>query len=233
MENISEIKEKIFFVKGSRSNIFLVSDEDLVLIDTGMPGDYKIILDAIKQIGRSPNEISHILITHAHMDHIGSLAKMKAETGAKIVAAQTETDFIEGRKKMWTMGRTGIGGKIFKMIMFFMENLVWNYEPTKVDMPCEGGELIDCCGGIEVISTPGHSRGSLSYYFKSKKAIFVGDSLSTMPNLRLPLKAGCEFYEKALESVKEISRFPAEMCFVGHGNSVTENAANQIKALLE
>lgn len=231
MGKISEIKDGIYQIKGTRSNIYLIAGTDLTLIDTGMPGDYEIILDSIRKIRRDPKEVSHILITHAHMDHIGSISKMKEATGAKIVACSNEAEFIGGRKKMWTMGRTGIGGKVFKAIMFFMETFIWKYEPVDVDIACKGGEEIDACGGIEVIATPGHSRGSLSYYLKDKGAIFAGDSLSTLPTLRMPLKAGCEYYDKAINSVKTIGECSPDMCFAGHGASITEDAGNRIKKL--
>ncbi len=232
MDKIKSVADGIFQIKGTRSNIFLIVDTNLVLVDTGMPGDYEIILDSIKKIGRNPGELTHILITHAHMDHIGSLSKIKEATEAKVVANSNEVDFVGGKKKMWTMGRSGFGGKIFKAIMFFMETFVWKYEPVIVDISCKGGEVIDSCGGIEVISTPGHSLGSLSFYLKEKKALFVGDSLSTMPKLRMPLKAGCESHGEAINSVKKISEIPIDLCFVGHGDSVIGNASEKIKAIL-
>lgn len=232
MEKFTEIANGVYHIHGSRSNIFLLADSDLTLIDTGMPGDDKIILNTIKEIGRNPHEIKHILVTHAHMDHIGSVSSMKKETGAKIVASKEEIDYIEGRKKMWTMGRTGFGGKIFKTIMFVMETFVWKYGSAKVDIPCDDGEKTNSFGGIEAIATPGHSHGSLSFYIKERGMLFTGDALSSIPTLRTPLKAGCSDHEKALISVKKISGLSFGMLFPGHGAPITSDADKMVRELM-
>jgi len=107
--------------------------EDLTLVDTGMPGEEENVLRNIKRIGRKPEELNHILITHAHMDHMGSLAAIKKMSGAKVIAGREEIDYIQGKKKTWTMDREGLAGKIFRMALFFMETLIFKYEPTNVD----------------------------------------------------------------------------------------------------
>ena len=125
-------------------------------------------------------DISHILITHAHLDHIGSLAALKKSSSAQVVAGVKDTAYIQGLKKTWTMGREGFGGKIFKTVLFFMETFVFHYEPAQVEIPCHGGEIIDCFGGIQVIATPGHSPGSVSFYAK-EKGLILSATRSTGP----------------------------------------------------
>ena len=63
--------------------------------------------------GRRCEELNYILITHAHMDHMGSVAAMKKASGAEIVASSREAAYIEGLRKTWTMGREGLAGKVF------------------------------------------------------------------------------------------------------------------------
>ena len=53
----------------------------------------------IQKIGRTIEEVKHILITHAHLDHMGSLAALKKASGAKVVAGSQEQDYIQGRYK--------------------------------------------------------------------------------------------------------------------------------------
>src|SRR6476660_9403720 len=52
---------------------FLEGRDGLVLIDTGIPGSAEKILAAVRELGRQPADIRHILLTHVHADHTGSL----------------------------------------------------------------------------------------------------------------------------------------------------------------
>jgi glyoxylase-like metal-dependent hydrolase (beta-lactamase superfamily II) len=131
------------------------------------------------------------------------------------------------------MGREGFGGKIFKTVLFFMETFVFNYQPALVDMPCQGGETIDCFGGVQVIASPGHSPGSLSFYHKEKKLLFVGDALSGAEGFHLPQRFGCSSYQDALRSVKRLSELDFDTCLPGHGAPVLSNAQKQMAFLLE
>ena len=73
------------------SNVYLlVDDNELVLIDTGMPGNTDGILRYIKKLGREPKDLTNIIITHGHIDHMGSLYKLRDVTGAKAIAHMDE-----------------------------------------------------------------------------------------------------------------------------------------------
>src|SRR5260370_14718819 len=64
-------------------NAFLLEGDDgLVLIDTGVPGSAGKILAAAAELGKQPSDIRHILVTHCHADHSGSLAALKQATAA-------------------------------------------------------------------------------------------------------------------------------------------------------
>jgi len=66
------------------ANTFLLDDPDgCTLIDTGVPGKADAILQAIRTLGKQPRDIKHILLTHAHADHIGSAHALKQATGAQ------------------------------------------------------------------------------------------------------------------------------------------------------
>lgn len=212
--------------------MYLLAGNDLTLVDTGMPGDDKIIGEAIKSIGRSPEEIKHILITHAHMDHMGSAAAIKKQSGARIVASAQEIDYIEGLKKTWTMGREGVGGKLFRGALFLLETFFVRYEPARVDIKCSGGEFLDCFGGIRVIASPGHSPGSLSYYHPAGKILFTGDALSGVPELKLPPRLGCADYPEALATVNKLAELDFELCLFGHGDPLLAGGSSAVRKLI-
>jgi glyoxylase-like metal-dependent hydrolase (beta-lactamase superfamily II) len=227
-----QVAPNVYRITVSRSNIYLITGKTLILVDTGMPGDGPEVLKAIAAIGRNPAEASHILITHGHTDHIGSLAFLKKATGAQVIAGTPEVDYIQGKKKPWQMAREGFSGKLFKIMLFFAETFIFTREPAVVDQACSGGEVIDCNGGITVIATPGHSPGSISYYLPDKRILFTGDALSGEPEAKLPPRAGCADYPQARLSVKKLTALSFDICCFGHGTPVTRGAAALAKKLL-
>jgi glyoxylase-like metal-dependent hydrolase (beta-lactamase superfamily II) len=79
------------------ANVYLLLDDGLTLVDTGLKGRYRSILKKVKRLGFSPSDISDIIITHHHADHVGSLARLKELTGARVIAHPGDAPYIDGR----------------------------------------------------------------------------------------------------------------------------------------
>jgi glyoxylase-like metal-dependent hydrolase (beta-lactamase superfamily II) len=231
MDSYHQIVDGIYRIRGSRSNIYLVDGPGPLLIDTGMPGDDHIILQALHDLGVAPRDLRSILITHAHLDHVGALAAVKAATGVPVLASMHEKDHIEGRRMLCSMRREGPGGKVFRCILFVMEKFVKKYAPVQIDTAYSNADEVGLVEGVEVIATPGHSPGSLSFYFPKKKALFTGDALTGAPAPGLPLRAGCSDYVQALRSVQRLAHIDADVCLFGHGEPLAGNAASVLREL--
>lgn len=229
-----EIAPGVYHIKASRSNIYLIKGKTLILIDTGMKGDGVSVLDAIHMLGHRPSEVSHILITHGHIDHTGSLAQLKRETGAQVVAGADDRDFIEGRRKTAAMGREGFGGKIFKIALYLMETIFFRYEPVSVDTALTDDTVLNLHDTtVWALATPGHSPGSFSFYLHDAKILFTGDALTGDPSLRLPPRPGCADYAQALASVEKIASLSVDICCFGHGVPLRGSADKLIGKLLK
>src|SRR3990172_7691189 len=72
------------------ANMLLIVEDSLTLIDTGHRGSGPEIIESIKQLGRSPEEISLIILTHNHIDHVGGLAELKQITKARVAIHRTD-----------------------------------------------------------------------------------------------------------------------------------------------
>ena len=82
------------------SNAFVVDgDEGVTLIDTGLPKKEGSISAVLDDIGRKPSDVGSILITHAHVDHGGGAAALKALTGSTVFASEVEAPALEGKVK--------------------------------------------------------------------------------------------------------------------------------------
>ena len=76
-------------------NVIIVFGDRITLIDTGVKGSETAIFDYIRQNGYSMADIDRIILSHAHPDHIGSAARIKALTGCKVLAHESEREWIE------------------------------------------------------------------------------------------------------------------------------------------
>ena len=95
-----KIAEGIYQVDGVNCNVYLVEDgEKLILIDTGLPRSYKKIEKYIEGLGRKPTDVSTIVITHFHIDHVGSLKKMKELTNAKVAVHEADADYVAWKSR--------------------------------------------------------------------------------------------------------------------------------------
>ena len=86
-----EIQPNVHWIEGRASNVFLCIDPaGLALVDTGMPGMQDSIFAEIQRLGFQPTDLNRIVITHADIDHVGSLAAIQSTSGATVFAG-TET----------------------------------------------------------------------------------------------------------------------------------------------
>ena len=93
-------------------NSFILVGERSVIVDTGVPGSAPKVLAALAREGIAPRDVSLILITHRHMDHIGSAAELKRATGAPVAVHALDAEWLrqgEGGPRP----ATGLGGRIF------------------------------------------------------------------------------------------------------------------------
>lgn len=149
---------------------YIVFTDEITLIDSGVKGSGTLIFDYIEKAGRDPKEITAIILSHSHPDHIGSAKAIKEASGCRALAHSTERDWIEDTEKQFR-DRPVPG----------FNDLVGG--PVAIDRTLNDGEILelgqDC--KCKIIHTPGHSRGSISLLFPGEKAVFTGDSLP-VPN---------------------------------------------------
>jgi len=166
---------------------FLICGEKICLIDSGVAGSEKIILDYLKRTGRSPEEISRLILTHAHPDHIGAAAAIKRICGCTVAAHAAEKAWIED---------VDLQAKERPVPGFF--SLVGG--SVQVDRTLQDGEMLHLEGGLtlRVLHTPGHSPGSLSLWLAEDGALFTADAV--------PIAGDMPLYQDIQASVRSIEK---------------------------
>lgn len=164
-------------------NCFLLRGERTILIDGGAEGNVKAFLKGMNQLGVDPKEITLILLTHGHWDHIGALHPIQQLTGAKVAIHHRDQAWVESGKPEFPRGVTRYG----KGMIWLSERLIHPHlQPVKVDIVLDDDGLSLAEYGIpgQVVYTPGHSPGHVSVVLESGEA-FVGDMAMNSWFLRL------------------------------------------------
>jgi len=90
-----KIIDNVYVVPNVVANTYILVDSDgLAIIDAGLPRSEKKILAYIAGMGKSKQDVKHIIITHADLDHFGGLSALQKATGARTYASQIEADAI-------------------------------------------------------------------------------------------------------------------------------------------
>ncbi len=166
---------------------FLIYGEKICLIDSGVAGSEKIILDYLKRTGKSPEEISRLILTHAHPDHIGAAAAIKRISGCTVAAHAAEKAWIED-VELQAKERPVPG----------FHSLVGGSVP--VDRTLQDGEVLHLEDGLtlRVLHTPGHSLGSVSLWLAEDGALFSADAV--------PIAGDMPIFQDILASVRSVQR---------------------------
>ena len=202
------------------ANPYLIIDQDgLTLIDTGLPGSEKKILNYIKGLGRSPADLKRILITHSDMDHIGGLFALKKATGARTYASEIEAKAIARGKP----SRPIKSGLTMRRVLLSIVGLWMKPHPMKVDEILKDGQLLPVLGGLRVVVTSGHTPGHISLFAAKSGLLFPGDSMvSDQKGLHGSRPAVTWDAAKANESVRKQAELCARIVCPGHGPVITD-----------
>ena len=205
------------------SRIYLIEDESMTLVDTGMPWDAQRVLRYMRSIGRRPEDLGTILITHGHPDHVSGALSLKRRTGAEIVAHSGDTRALPGGQA--TLSYMGVFSSLGVPVPFLQR--------TIVDRLAADGEVLAILGGVRVLHTPGHTPGSTCYLVEDRGLLFSGDTLFSdgervSRSIPFPGYDGVA-YRRSLERLASLG-FDA-LCG-GHGMPLVAGASERLRELL-
>jgi glyoxylase-like metal-dependent hydrolase (beta-lactamase superfamily II) len=217
-----EILPNVHLIPNIVANPYLIIDPDgLTLVDAGLPGSSRKILQYISSLGYTPQDLKRIFITHADFDHVGGLAALKAATRGRVFASPVEAQAMAERHASRPLKPRR---RITKLLFDLMAGL---FKPAsiQVDEFLSDGQTFPVLGGLNVIETPGHTPGHVSFFAPSIGILFCGDSMvSEESGLRGSRGANNWDQAKSDESVRKQAALGATIVCSGHGPIVKDAA---------
>jgi len=170
--------------------VYIICGEEVYLVDSGVASSESTIIDYLREMGRAPEEISRLILTHGHPDHIGAGKAIKEISGCSVASHPADRDWIEDidqqqRERPVPGFKDLVSGSV------------------RIDEILHDGDVLDLGAGlsIEVLQTPGHSPGSISLWMPSEGVLFSADAV--------PLEGSMPIYDDILASVRSIQRLKA------------------------
>jgi len=206
------------------ANAFLIeSDDGLTLIDAGFPGKEAAVFGVIRELGRSRDQLNHLIFTHGHPDHIGSAAAIVRETGARTYMHPLDIPIAESGGPFRPMRPApGLLRQLLCRLFFDPDERL---APVAIDAPLTAGDILPIAGGIEVIHTPGHCAGQVALLWRPGRMLFVGDVCTNVMGLGDPI--GFESVEEGRASQRKLASLSFDAVGFGHGAPIAGNASMQ------
>ena len=219
------------YFKAGYSKASIVDDgKGLIVVDTLYDADGQLFLDEIARMGRSPADISHILLTHAHRGHLGGLARLKDLSGAPVYSHAWEADIVAGERPIQALDKWNMDPMVTWPLVFFGSlTLRFNrHEGRPVDVLLEDGDRV---GPLEAVYTPGHTPGHLAFYWRERRALFTGDTFVTWPEV-CPGWSNTTLNEKqAWQSLQRLAEMEVALVAPGHGEPIRDGGGAVIREL--
>lgn len=201
---------KRFLGFGFESNVYLIKGDRIALIDTGT-GFYSdhLIKKVRDEIGAS--DLEYVILTHEHFDHCGGVKSLKEFFSPQICIHKNGAEVIEKGMK-WS-------AEFFNAIQPAVDVDLKLKDGMQIDL----GEML-----LEIIYTPGHSRGSICIYEKESKSLFSGDTVFANGGVgRTDFYGGSK--AELINSIKRLRKLNVENLYPGHGEVVEGNAEMHIE----
>ena len=218
-----KIIDDVYLVPGVTANCYIIVGPDgLTMIDTGLPYSEKTILRYMVGKGWSARDVRRILITHADLDHYGCLAALQKASGACTYASRLEAAAMAKGRSSRPVERS-INTALQRFLIAIFSRLIKPI-PIQVDEILAEGQVLPVLGGLQVVETPGHSPGHLSYFVPSAGILFCGDSMRSdgKKGFRASRSRNDWDHAQANASVRKQAGLGAQIVGPGHGPVVRE-----------
>lgn len=212
-------------------NCYLVEEEQgLLLVDTGLPRMWSTLTQALSELGRGLTDLTAVVLTHAHFDHLGCAARLQAEFSLPIwahpadhyIAAHPYRYKHERARALYPL-RYPRGLKILTDMTRAGALRVHGVQDLEDLVPVGADASSPIPGRPEVLFTPGHTAGHCALFWPDRDVLITGDALVTLDPYtgatgpQIVARAATADSAQARESLQILVGTRAAVVLTGHG----------------
>jgi glyoxylase-like metal-dependent hydrolase (beta-lactamase superfamily II) len=199
---------------------FLIDEPQLTLIDAGLIGSAGRVQRYVEELGRSLDDLTRIICTHAHPDHIGGVRELAGERDVEVLMHPADLDGLTVTLRDAVANRNRS-----QLIAYFTRH------PGEAT-PIEDGQVLPILGGLRVVHTPGHTPGSVCLYAERHRLLFVGDNLQVIRR-KLTFASSVFSHDMALAraSVARMAELDVQTIVFSHYPPLREGANEVLRNL--
>lgn len=235
MQQISEHVYGILTKFNLLNQYVIVNGDSIAVVDMMLgTSDVDYLDKQLRTHGWSLDDVDHVLITHAHHDHIGGLYAFQERSNATTYAHRIDAQIIRGEADGVVANPADLGW--FNRLLLQAVDNSDQSKPSRVDVDLGDGDQLDqIIGGLQVIHLPGHSHGHVGYYLPQDKLLIGGDVMMRFGgSLRMPLRAVSPDWKAVKQSIQCIAEMDINILCLGHGkplynaNSIIQQFASAL-----
>ncbi|MBI4330489.1 MAG: MBL fold metallo-hydrolase [Chloroflexi bacterium] len=200
------------------ASVYLVVGRRVALVETGLSTSAPYILEGMRELGFRPEDISFVVVTHAHLDHAGGAGiLMKQLPRARLVVHKSGAPHLVDPTRLLNGARRSLGDMVADR---YRLDLVVPVDVARVDT-VEGGENLDLEGRkLELMAAPGHCPHHICPYELQHRALFCGDLLGTYNkpyDILSPTTPAPEFNLRiTVETINRLKQMDIRMLLFSH-----------------
>jgi glyoxylase-like metal-dependent hydrolase (beta-lactamase superfamily II) len=207
-------------------NVFAFRDDDgqVTLVDAGLAGSPPRILRALAELGSSPADVTRIVVTHGHVDHVGGLSRLVEHTGAQVAVHDDDADDV----------RLGRGAPLDPTTTFGrLRSRNSAADAAPVDTELHDGDVLPVAGGLRVVHTPGHTPGHVSLLHEPTGTLITGDAIWNMRSRRTwPVMSFCSNVVLTKQTAHRLGELEYSTAAFTHGPEIRGDGRAAIRSFL-
>lgn len=210
-------------------NTFALVDDDgqVTLVDTGVKSTPPRVLAGLAAMGKAPTDVTRIVLTHAHGDHAGGAADLRARTGAPVAIHEVDAAWARRGEAPPRDPRTLMGRLLNRA-----GSRANGFPAVEIGEELSDGQVLPIAGGLRVVHTPGHTPGHVSLLHEPSGVLITGDAIWNLRKLRWSVRAFCSDIRLNAETAHVLGELDYTVAAFTHGKPVRERAREQVRSFL-
>jgi glyoxylase-like metal-dependent hydrolase (beta-lactamase superfamily II) len=230
----ANVAEGVHRVEDAYTNWYLVEDDaGITVVDTGVPTSWGSLLAALRELGRSTDDVAAVVLTHAHFDHLGFAERARRELGVPVHVHENDVPLTrhpwrydhERPRSLYFSTQV----KALPIVAALVRTRAFFPAPVKEVTRYTDGTLA-VPGRPQVVPSPGHTLGHCALHLPDRDVLLAGDAIvmldpyTARTGPRIVAGAATADSERNLRTLDALAATGARTVLTGHGPPWTQGA---------